>query len=515
MTKILDSTSYNGSVQKIVELTNGYIINGQLYNKSNLAPKALKFFKTFGDTAQLSMNKKLNIKQSTWGPTYKNDKPTLITDTFDPQITYAFSTNTIKNIVILHKFRETSEDTKLIMDMTYTGNPGAGAFPQAYAGQDEYYLYYIFQTNTTSGTGHFVRINKKTLELQSILNFSSYNATGGRILKENTTFIFFGYQRYFGDISLYRYNKQTNVVEAITVPNKRGKSYFGALMSEVIFDTPDVGYAYAIHQDATVGTMFINKYSFDFSKTVLGEIVTLNEVPTITWTGFSSLPVLAQNATSIYDSFIVQANDGKKVLVVALYETAASSTTTDAGFHGFYSFEIAPTGLTALGFTPISTTSTRGFICTTNKKVLVATTDSSIYFLNFDESAKKYIIANQIDALPMHVGIDQSENIWYTNTAEEVEMVSLSVPTNVSVNFEKQGYKYEGIDIPTYIQIDAKNYQGNRVSVKLELTIRGNAVFETNSTKIIQELTDVSAPKRINIIVKGSGGITIYPKLIV
>lgn len=515
MTKILDSLSYNGQIQKIVELSNGYIINGQYYNKSNLAPKALKFYKTYGDTKDLAMNKRLSLKTSSWVPTYKSDTPSIIVDSFDPQVTYVYTTGTRSHNINFFKFREVDGNVQVIMDITYSNIPAPGAFFQAYAGQDQYYLYYIMQTNTTSGTGHFVRINKKTLVLESILSFSQYNPTGARVLKETDTFIFLASQRSFSAIYFHRYNKQTNAMETIATPIKNGKGYYGSLMSDLQVTGTNTGYAYTVHQEPTTGSMFINRYGFDFSKSVANETLVSNEVQTVTWNGFPNLPQLTQQISSVYESFIVNANDGKKILVVALYETS-TNTPVDASIQGFYSFEIVPTGgLISLGFTQISSANLKGFLYSNNKKVLVAATDAAIYFLNFDESVKKYVVADQIDALPLHIGMDQNENIWYTNSLEEVEMVSLSVPTVVDVKFEKSGYKYEGLDVPTYIEIDAKNYQGSRVGVKLELSIRGDAIFESNSQKVIQEMTDLTGPKRVNVIVKGSGSITIYPKLIV
>ena len=48
MAKVLDSTTINGVVQRIIETSNGYIIQGNYYDKSTLSPRPFKSFIAYG-----------------------------------------------------------------------------------------------------------------------------------------------------------------------------------------------------------------------------------------------------------------------------------------------------------------------------------------------------------------------------------------------------------------------------------------------------------------------------------
>ena len=111
------------------------------------------------------------------------------------------------------------------------------------------------------------------------------------------------------------------------------------------------------------------------------------------------------------------------------------------------------------------------------------------------------------------IGIDLQDNVWVINTAYEVDMYSLTIPTKVNILFEKGSYQYQGSDINSYLSIEAYNYNGNNVEVDLELTLRGNAIFSATGNKTCNINTGTNGEKQVPIKVTGPGTLSVYTKV--
>ena len=93
-------------------------------------------------------------------------------------------------------------------------------------------------------------------------------------------------------------------------------------------------------------------------------------------------------------------------------------------------------------------------------------------------------------------------------------MYSPSTPTQVKVSFEKDSYSYEGEAISTNIIYEAKNYAGEYIETDLELSIKGNAVFQSNQNKTLIVKTGIGGSKSAAIDITGAGSISVYTKVI-
>jgi hypothetical protein len=514
MTKILGSnSSFTTNIQKIVETEKGYFINGQYYYKDTFSPKPLTFLQTIGSTKEIRMHKNLNIK-SNGTNNLKNEDSSFIVDKDNQDIKYIVSTNAKSgNTIYFYKIIENDNTVQLLNNysLSITSNVTFNSFID----QDELYVYFTCQSGASC---YLYRLHKINFVAERLFYSDVAGNSNLNIIKITDAFIYYSYQAANGTMNAYRYNKQAKLNEKITITGETASTNSASITSCRSIQDPNnsnVFYFFTIcYETATPFTPRIFKYTFDISEVDLTKI-------------YKGKTLMAQNNSSLFELLALPSstasqiecvyitNNDSKYLIVALYDNY-TATPADQTKHGFYLFKINDDDtLDKLQFLSFSSSFIRGFLTANGNKTFIVANDTTVYFVMFDSENERLIISNQAESPPLFIGLDKNENIWIVNQLEEVEMFSLSSPTNVSIKFEKDNYKYEGSDISSYIEIDATNFQGGRVAITLELSIKGDAVFEANNSKLIRELTDVNGIKRIPIIVKGPGSITIYPKLVV
>jgi hypothetical protein len=517
MARVLDAISFNLPVQKVLETAEGYIINGHYYDKATLTPKPLKAFPSFGDIADLSMsNKKINRWSSNNNNCQESKGNNIVVDSVDPTICYV-NTLGVRTMDTTHllKIREKDGNVELITYKNYgiRGIGGVSALFKDYLGQDEDSIYYSISSSTTGGATTIVKISKYDLSFVNILALGTYASSS--FLHETADHIFYTKDHYTEN-RMYRLNKSTNINEIITSYTTRASTIqYWKNVTKPIFVTPEKAYSYSMIHTQVGPRVYPLRYKIDFTKSSLGDIV-VEEEPTITWgstvTGF---PVFTSSVLFKYEGFITEASSGAKYYNVAIYEGSMVSTLVNIPVYGIYTFLIDEDyNLIFKSFSQPSNSVWRGFLGVRNNTFLIATTDESTLFLNFDEGSEMFKVTESINNQPTHVGVDLLENIWTVSAIGEVEMFSPFIPTSIDVKYDKELYKYDGNEIDSNITIEAKNYNGVRIEADIELTIKGDAVFTSNSSKIILATTSLSGPYIIPVKIKGPGNITIFPKLV-
>jgi hypothetical protein len=117
---------------------------------------------------------------------------------------------------------------------------------------------------------------------------------------------------------------------------------------------------------------------------------------------------------------------------------------------------------------------------------------------------------------PFHgIGIDSLERIWVMkNEADsQLEMISPGLSATVTVDFESNDLIYDSADLTNNVVIDARNYNGDRISTNLKLTLEGSAVFTENGLKSINVVTSLDASTLVPITIKGDGMINVFTSI--
>ena len=177
MAKVLDSTTINGLVQRMIETNNGYIIQGNYYDKSTLSPIPFKSFIAYGDSQDLSFNQSMFCQTTNMG--YSSSKTMngmVITDSENPDITYVFSNYQRGNATFyIMKIKETADEVVRLGTGGLDGSalPSTYSFMQQYMGQSKDYIF-VIGTCYNSSYFNFYRISKTTLGIEALMGNTPY-----------------------------------------------------------------------------------------------------------------------------------------------------------------------------------------------------------------------------------------------------------------------------------------------------------------------------------------------------
>lgn len=513
--KILNSYKIDRRIQKVVETTKGYIINGHYYDKATMSPRALEFFPTYGDPEYLATNQKVMIN-SGFPNLDSKVQNNIIIDSVTPSISYIFTNNVVLNNNTLIKIKEQDDVIKVVNCMEYGASLGANTLFSECVGQDNDYIYCIITTNVAGKNYKFYKISKSSLVATVILDFAAYCSSAKKIF-EDDGFIYLAVQKRYGALSLFRYAKSTSELKDLGIASEAGNIDFSTSISKPKIVSESHVEFYAVSHRKLPSEFYINKYILN-PKNLDRDIISVTPCE-VTWSDdITTIPLFT--TPSVYNSFdlITCKNADKEYLVVCNYTTGNSVVADAYKTHGFYTFLIDNINTNQLSFKNVLNgfpEDLRGFVTGIDNSLIVTATKNSTYFLNFDKIQETFGITEIINNQPTSLGTDIEGNIWVINGMSEVDMYSPYIPTQVKLKFEKSGYYYEGVDIDSYISIEAFNYSNENIEANLELTLKGNAVFSQNSTKIITEKTGLLGVKQIPIKVTGAGSISIYTKVII
>lgn len=509
--KLLDSSNISGSIQKIVETAEGYIVNGHYYNKSSLVVKPFKLIPTLGNTYDLAMSQRLVLNQSIFHHG-KSFGDTVVVDRYDPTISYVYTTDFRSNTQNAFKIKEDNGSMEIINSYTYGAVPTTNPMVKQYCGQDENYVYYIMTCITF--TEYLVKVDKTTLKSTNIEGMSTYSEA--RSLKETDTHIYYARKNRYGNTIIKRYNKTTATVEVIPCTAHTSTIDFNANFSAPLEVSDSEIYSFGLWHNSGTNKFVMTRYKFDTTQSTLANIC-VEEDMNITWgSTITQLPVFATNAYIHYETFYNKTDDGKIYLNVAIYQIQAGSTAANISSYGIYTFLLDNTTntLTFKNFSTVSSDYFRGFLGIRNNNFLICATAATCIFMNFNVTTEAFEISDTLSNNPYHIGVDQSENIFISNVNTEVEYINPYVPTNVSITSEYDSYKYEGEDISTYCNLNCTNNAGSYIAADIKLVIKGPAVFTSNSAKTITVTTLTTGDLQIPMKVTDGSPITIQPTYI-
>jgi|GEM_PF-2755820 len=546
MVKLLDKIMPGTTMAQLIELGQGFLVNGQYYDKNTMSPIPFKTISS--ESTYHKPYTRQSIITRYIGSTYSNQPyqnfndmtDTLIIDSNDPNTSYKmvrsqdmqpndYSSSVTARFERIIKCTVIGNDVQLKENYCYTQIAGeAQGATDTYLGQDEYFLYFASSgnrgTTSYSSSSFIYRINKETLGFGLLYNRAniSYSGTFSKIFETPQFIYFFRFGTYYAMSYVEKLDKSTGSVTSVATLNS----------NQPVLNT--MNYAKGHVRD---GEKYVT-YFFDFKNTTPTDpdncvirMVTVNpSAPTLSeevsyknavidWgtSGITKINPLSYGNTIVqnnrtYDAQIITI-EGIKYLNIAVYYR--NSDTLSTKYQGLYTFKIEPDfSLKFIKFINFSSSDTRGIMYSKDKKMIVAGTENTIVFLNFNVVSGSYEKTDEIPLTNKGMGLDSNDNLWVTDLSNNLHFFTPDIPTFVGVEFENKTLKYEGTDLDSNIIVDASNYNGARVEITLDLSLKGPVVFKDNSSKTITVTTGKTDKIKIPIKIKGSGSVSVYPKLV-
>lgn len=509
-------TTITGITPKVIETSNGFMLNTQYYTKERLSPVPFETCYLIGSPYSLSIRKQLFLQNYSWN--YPNDEFNIVKDS---RYENRYYMRTLEGYVSgsrsskLITFEETENCEIKILNVY---NPGDYQFLE-FVGQNDSYIWWTLRSNTSF---YLYRMDKITYSVINCWSSSAgYNYGSLKQIYSDDMYIYF---MYFAKQNIYtlKYNKVNNS-NSVSQAIYRGKetttyNYYLTNISDTPYKIDDNTYGLFLYNAANPAQP-IDFYQYDTSKT-FADGFTMQKT-TIAWGGGKSkidfFETVASNNNSNYStvrSFISEFN-GVKYLNVAVYRYGFEN----ANFiptQGIYTFRInSATSLTFTGFNPIDEAKQYGgFIYDESKEHLIVAKQNAFQILKFNQTTLKYESTNFEVPACYSVGLDELQRVWYIKTDSSVHMINLEDAQSVEIQYEKEYYEYAGTSINTYVEFSALNYLGEKFSGIFELTINGPAVFTENNSTILRFTYNGTGKQQIGITITGASPITIYPKFI-
>lgn len=178
----------------------------------------------------------------------------------------------------------------------------------------------------------------------------------------------------------------------------------------------------------------------------------------------------------------------------------------DSTDYGIYVFELDSARTTATlvsVYKPENPTLIDIRFLDTSKKKIAMVDKLGYHFLTFDTEQKKWI-KNMTVNTPVNYLVFTDENTAYAiNVDRSIDMIKLNAAAQVGLTPEKTSYQYSGSDVDSFVNIWAKDSDGNYVAQTVRLTIDGDAVWKSNSLQTLETTTSTEGPTAIPFTIQG------------
>lgn len=139
----------------------------------------------------------------------------------------------------------------------------------------------------------------------------------------------------------------------------------------------------------------------------------------------------------------------------------------------------------------------------TSKKKIAMVDKLGYHFLSFDTTQKKWI-KNMTVNTPCNYLLFTDENTAYAlNVDRSIDMIKLNAAAQVGLTPEKTSYQYSGTDVDSFVNIWAKDSDGNYIAQTVRLTIDGDAVWKSNSLQTLETTTSTEGPITVPFTIQG------------
>lgn len=490
MAVIINGTKIDGNVAKMVELADEFIINGQVYDKSSLAPKPL----TFAPIASSPANELAMYKQCYFlsgGYNFSRIENGVVIDKNNPEIVYVVSPGILnypdgamyaRIAKVQRQGRETS-----ITSVTRKGSTGSIPITVDIISQDDIYLYIVEQIHNQKS--YIYKLRKETMVVEGLYDCGDNKAI--TIIRNTESAIFFSVSGSTGDFKIMKYNKITGAGTVILDDTGAAN---GSKQRSIVSKISDDGYFYAVRDGFAfdgIRRVIIRKYLLDtIAETVLASTVTL-DLEGLTWG--ASIPMVYNNWDCLNELFYHEDADGSYMTMIRYATKTTTMPSTECSMFVFKiindtSFKL----IQEINFTPIFF---EGVLPINEGQGLILGGKSRLHFYLWNSLAKKFentsVYSRDISA----IGLDYNNNIWLQNTDTSLEIFAQAMPIKLEANLEKEKYEYKGVEIDSSVFVFAQNFNGKYVTANLEISLVGPAYFPD-----VNEKTKIVTTSNLNVL---------------
>lgn len=512
MAKILDSTAMSGSISKMVEMSDGFLINGQVYDKNTLSPNPFDFCQI-----PSSNSNEMYLYQTAFvNSQYYRNRTTngYLVDNTDPSICYVATQGLLGKNVSAAAVHKISRDLNgNLIDLTYTFSTYTYTPFIDLIGQDSQKIYFTVNRSYTGDYSVIGSINKATM----IGTYVAVAKLTIKLLKDTDMYMYIAGTTISS--TTYNIGKYDKVNNTITWLLTDAASVAGGYYSDVYpSDMDSNGVFYCMKDGISIGlsdhSMSYKKYVLNTSKdTIVSSIVNVD---------MSIFPSGKILMSSVSDNNIdntllnfTDSNTGKKYITHIVYNKGTATITLKASDCAMYTYEIIDDDNWKLvSYTNFNPIIWKAFLPVLNNQTIMFAYENGCHIYTWNTATTSYEKVSSFDQPVMTIGQDSNNNLYVQYTDTSIEMISNVMPITVYADFEEEVYNYKGTDITTNIIAYIYNYQGKYLSSSLQLNLFGNCKFTDTGlrTKTIttSNLDKISIP----VSITDSGNLRVAVKLL-
>ena len=527
MSKILDTKTITTYVPKIIELRNGFVINGQYYLKDNMQPVPFNTIClpdanfTQSGNSMMHMDRSVKIHDYTYHtniPEYsliaydsQNEKNTFVlarAHTYSYLLKFVEDNNRCvleKSIIIVAGTAyidalaiEDSEDKIKV----YTGG---GGYPS--------YCYYYKKSDLSAIKNHYITSNTG--------GSNSYPYDIVSLVDENLVF-----KSGYGFMEYSYYVEELNRVIGYSIADPAQSSSNANRHRIVMHNVLSKD-----EENITVMYPRTNASGVSFIKEV--DICTFNK-NTNTWSkktitvdnGDFGETYYANAGTWTTDFWIRNVN-GKTYMFLYLrnlyaytsskmiifeYNKAVDENQDEVENITLIKIQDFPTGQSGR-IIHFKDEDKLKFYGSNKSAASYNSTMSSIYCYELDESTLDFVKTFDVNGSMKEYAFDKDRNLYILWEDMSVTRHNERTVANFNAKFESGLYEYEGEDIDTKLIISTTNLQGEYLSREVKLDIKGNAIFKGTGVKSITVTTSNTDEIEVPVTITGAGALNIFPKV--
>lgn len=543
-----------GSLVSLIETNERYIMQGQVYDKDDMKFEFMNFLPittTEKNSDVMSVMRRCTSNSDN-ADNYdyhcrRSRGDMIIQDKDDINISYSIidsedclTTNTSRIVKFQTKDGITTKVWESTPSITMTGKNRATAVEVL--GQDDTFIIVLYARSYNYSWGSYssaymynqhaiYKINKATGDFTVVFdenNNGEKKGSGIRKIYETDSTIYFSYFNGYenlntktvlaGELAVYAYKKTNStlvLVDKISAISDTENKYANCVYASQGFKDKNDENKVIFYQYTNLRNPEINIIEID----TVTDTVTHRKAITTFNSKVTKLPgyysTSADVNKAITAELFIKEIDGKKYLNIIGYCTQRivdmgelnKITTLLINEDDNYDL-IAQDCCDPFNNSPI-----RGFVDMIDEDLLLITNRSAAKVFKFDTVKGKYTEIQIVNIPNNCIGCDSKNNIWITDTASNIHKYTVELPVDVQLSFDTNSIDYKGTDIDTNIILEAYNYKNERTAVKLELTIKGPMTFADGSKKITT-ISSKTEKVKIPAIVKNSGIISVYPKVL-
>jgi hypothetical protein len=129
-------------------------------------------------------------------------------------------------------------------------------------------------------------------------------------------------------------------------------------------------------------------------------------------------------------------------------------------------------------------------------------TDSRIW--NFNAVSESFELVESIPQV-REVGRDSQGRRWIYDVATSISLVSIALPSQITITPALTSYTYDGSDINTTVAVGSYNVGGALIASNVTLTISGDGMTFADTTKTFVMTTSSSAETDVPVVITGGG----------